>query len=88
MTPVLTEQQRQVLEAEHGRPVPVVDERTRRVYYLISAEQFEAVKALFTEEPFDARELYTLTAKTAAEAGWNDPTMDAYDHYDDHRPQS
>jgi hypothetical protein len=88
MTPALSDQQREVLEAEQGRPVSVVDERTRRVYYLISAEQFETVKALFTDEPFDPRELYPLTSKTAAEAGWADPAMDAYDHYDDHQPQS
>jgi hypothetical protein len=79
MSPVLTEQQRRVLEAERGRPVPVVDEQTRRVYYLISAEQFEAVKALFTEEQFDPRKLYSLTARTAGEGGWSNPIMDAYD---------
>ena len=84
MTPVLSEQQRQVLRAECGRPVPVVDEATQRLYYLISAEQFEAIKSLFQHEPLEPRELYPLTAKTAAEAGWNDPQMDSYDRYDEH----
>lgn len=88
MTPALTDQQRQVLEADPGQPVPVVDEQTRRVYYLISAEQFETVKSLFTEEPFEPREMYPLTAKTAGDAGWNDPAMDVYDDYDAHRTSS
>lgn len=83
----LTESQRQVLEAQAGQPVPVLDERTQKVYYLISAEQFEQVRTLFTDEPFSPRELYPLTAKTAAEAGWNDPRMDAYDRYDEHHAQ-
>ena len=83
----LNESQRQIVEALAGQPVQVVDEHTRKVYYLISAEQFEQVRALFTEEPFDPRELYPLVAKTAAEAGWTDPRMDDYDRYDEFRPQ-
>ena len=79
----LSESQRQVLEAQAGQPVPVIDELTQKVYFLITAEQFETVRTLFTDEPFSPRELYPLTARTAAEAGWNDPLMDAYDQYDE-----
>ena len=82
----LSENQRQVLKAESGRPVPVVDEQTQRVYYLISAEQFEQIRALLPDEEFSPRELYPQIAKTAAAAGWNDPLMDDYDHYDDAHP--
>jgi hypothetical protein len=39
------------------------------------------------EEGFQPRELYPLIAKTAAEAGWSDPAMDAYGHYDEQRDQ-
>ena len=85
MTPVLTDQMRQALEAEHGQPVKLVDEQTSRIYYVISAEQFEAVRALFTDTEFDPREAYPLISKTAGEAGWNDPLMDDYDNYDEHR---
>ena len=35
------------------RPVPIVDEQTQKVYYLISADQFEKVRALLVEEEFD-----------------------------------
>ena len=86
MTLVITDDLRQVLDAERGQPVKIVDEQTSRVYYVISAEQFEAVRALFAEDEFAPRELYPLISKTAWEAGWNDPQMDDYDDYDEHRP--
>jgi hypothetical protein len=81
----LTDELRQELQAHRGVPVPVVDDQTQRVYYIITSEQFERVRTLFMDEEFSPRELYPLTGKTAGEAGWNDPAMDAYDHYDDHR---
>jgi len=83
----LSESQRQVVQAQQGQPVPVVDEQTRQVYYLISAEQFEHVRALLTVDPFEPRELYPVIAKTAAKAGWADPAMDDYDRYDELHPK-
>lgn len=35
------------------------------------------------DEPFDPRELYPRIARTAADAGWNDPVMDDYDRYEE-----
>ncbi len=81
----LSDDQRQDLLTHQGSPVPVVDEKTKKVYYLISSDQFERVRALLVEEEFDAREIYPLIAKTAGDAGWNDPAMDVYDNYDEHR---
>jgi hypothetical protein len=81
----VTDQIRQALEAEHGGPVRLVDEQTRRIYYIISAEQFETAQALCAEGEFNPRELYPLISKTVAAAGWEDPAMDAYDSYDEHR---
>ena len=88
MMTALSDQMRQALEAEHGPPVMLVDEQTSRVYYVISAEQYETVRALFTDDEFDPREAYPLMAKAAGDAGWNDPLMDAYDNYDEHRKSS
>lgn len=84
MIPVLTEQIRQALDAERGQPVKIVDEQTSRVYYVITAEQFETVRALFAEGDFDPLEIYPLISKTAGDVGWNDPAMDVYDNYDEH----
>jgi hypothetical protein len=88
MTPVLSDQQRAALDAEGGAPVPVVDERTQQVYYLVAADQFERLRALLSADVVDPREMYPLIAKTAGEAGWNDPLMDDYDNYDEHREQA
>ena len=71
----LTEQQRQDVSAHEGTPVPVVDQQTQRVYYIISAEQFDRVCAPLVEADFSPREFYPLIAKTAGEAGWNDTAM-------------
>lgn len=83
--PQLTDQMRQALAAEQGGPVQIVDEQTKRVYYVISAEQFETVRAMYDDGEFHPRELYPLISKTAAAAGWHDPLMDEYDNYDERR---
>ena len=80
---ILTDQQREELQCREGVPVAVLDEQSQKVYYLISAEEFERVRPLLMEEDFQPRELYPLIAKTAAEAGWSDPAMSAYDRYDE-----
>ena len=69
-----------------GEPVRVIDERTQQIYYLITAEQFERLSSLLAEEEFRPQEMYPLISKTAAAAGWADPTMDDYDRYDELRP--
>ncbi len=85
MTPAITDQMRQALDAEQGQPVRIVDEKTNQVYYVISAAQFETIRSLLSDGEFHASEAYPLIAKTAAAAGWDDPAMDAYDNYDEHR---
>lgn len=47
----LTDVQRQALQAEHGRPVDVVDPGTQQRYVLIAREQFERVRSLLEELP-------------------------------------
>jgi hypothetical protein len=81
----ISDQQRLELQAHSGGPIEVVDEREQKLYYLISADQFNKVRALLTDDEFNPREMYPLIAKTAGAAGWNEPEMDAYDQYDEHR---
>jgi hypothetical protein len=85
MATVLSEQERQALQSAGGQPIPVVDPERQCVYYLISGEQYEKVRALLAEDELNPREMYPLIAKTAGEAGWNEPTMDDYDRYDELR---
>jgi hypothetical protein len=87
MVTTLSEQERQALQHAAGAPIQIIDPETQRVYYLISGEQFEKIRALLVEEAFNPREMYPLIAKTAADAGWNNPAMDDYDRYDELRPR-
>ena len=84
----LGDEQRQELIAGQISPVPVIDDQNHKVYYLIPSDEFEKIRALLFEQEFDAREMYPLNAKTAAQAGWDDPSMDIYDKYDEHRTES
>jgi hypothetical protein len=82
MTPELTDEQRQAIEEHGGEPVYVVDAQTNASYVLIRAEQYRILTALFADIEFDPRELYPLSARSAAAAGWDDPDMDVYNEYD------
>jgi hypothetical protein len=45
----LTEQQRQLVKGQAGRPVEVVDPDTQRLYMLVARGQFEKVRAMLDE---------------------------------------
>ena len=83
MVALLSEQQRQGLQAEPEGLLAVLDEQTQRRYYLVPAEKVDRLWPLLADGEFDPRETYPLIAKTAAAAGWADPLMDEYDHYDE-----
>src|SRR4051794_28038310 len=89
MTPKLTDDQRQAIEARGGAPVFLVDATTNANYVLLRAEQYEKIKALFGEdaEDFDPRALYPHVEQSFGRAGWDDPAMDVYNDYDAHRPK-
>jgi hypothetical protein len=63
--------------AEAGTPVEVVDPATNRVYYLISAEQFQKMAARLSGD-FDPRELYPMIDKVMAEDDAKDPLLETY----------
>jgi hypothetical protein len=47
----LTEQQRQLVQEQAGRPVEVIDPGTERAYVLLTREQYERVRALVEQPP-------------------------------------
>ena len=47
----LTDDQRQALQAEQGKPIDVVDPATHQRYVLIACEQYERVRALLEPDP-------------------------------------
>ena len=56
----------------------VVDERTKHVYYLISAKQFEQVQSLFGDNSFSVADAEEAQSESALKAGWDDPSLDDY----------
>lgn len=85
MTLTLTAEQQQALFAEPNQPLQLVDDKGTRTWYVISAEQYQAMQSVFSETEFRPEELAPLIAQAAADAGWADPLMDGYDNYDEHR---
>jgi hypothetical protein len=83
----LSDEQRRELNAGGASPLPVIDDQTHKIYYLVSANEFEKIRALLVEDEFNPREMYPSIAKTAGDAGRNDPSMDIYDRYDEHRTE-
>ena len=87
MTPKLSEELQQALEDQGGAPVKVVHPVTNQVYLLIAADQYDRLRPLFEQDPMTEQEQRFLLQQAGKRAGWDDPAMDAYDRYDEHRPQ-
>ena len=62
---------------ESGTPVEVVDDIMNRTYYLITAEQFQRMSAVFSGD-FNPREYYPIIDKVMAEDDANDPLLESY----------
>lgn len=81
----LSLEQQQAVQRPGAGPVPTVDPTTNRLYVLISQEQYERLKPLFEGGPLSLKEQSQLLRDAGRRAGWDDPEMDAYDHYDQHQ---
>ena len=81
----LTAEQLQSVQLGQGSPVPVIDTASQKLYFIISAEQLETVRAVIEDGDFQPAELYPLITKTAGAAGWDSPEMAEYDNYDEHQ---
>ncbi len=85
MAAELTAELQQALRDHGGGATPVVDPSTNRVYILVPKETYERLKPLFEEDPLTLEEQRHLLRGAGRRAGWDDPEMEAYDHYDEHR---
>ena len=77
-----------MVEQSGDTPVRVVDPRTQRVYVIIADEQFDRLRSLIDLEPLSLDQQRVALRDAGQRAGWDDPEMDAYDHYDSHQPPS
>jgi hypothetical protein len=81
----LTEQQRQALTADESPTL--VDPQTGEEYVLVRKRVYDRVRGLLYEAgDWTEQDLRALLARSASANGWDEPEMDAYDHYDEHRP--
>jgi hypothetical protein len=71
----ITPELRLALERSGAAPVRIEDPESKRVYVVITAEQFERVRTHLGDDPVD--EMAPFLDETFAE-GWDDPTLDVY----------
>ena len=81
----LTNEQWQALDQENGHPLRLVHPTTNESFVLISAEQYEKLKALFEQDEMTDNEKKFLLQQAGQRAGWGEPEMDAYDDLDPRR---
>jgi hypothetical protein len=61
-----------------GTPAYLVDPKTQAAFVLLSAEQYEKIRALLDDDRFDIAEAYPLMDEVARSEGWDDPELDIY----------
>jgi hypothetical protein len=79
MTPKLSDDLRQAIDAEGGAHVHVVDEKRQTVWVLIPAATFQQIQPLIEPGTFHLPSSYPLQEAVAAGEGWNSATMAEYD---------
>jgi hypothetical protein len=78
----LTEEQRGQLES--GKAVDVTDSNTAEVYVVLRKDVYERVRhLLYDDAEWTVDEMRLQLARSAKENGWEEPDMEAYDHYDE-----
>ncbi len=80
----LSDEQRQAIEQNPGRPIDVVDAVTRERFVLLPAGAYERVRTFLDADEFDIQDTYTLQDQ-AADQAWSHPGDADYDQYDAHR---
>jgi hypothetical protein len=64
----------------------VIDPRTKKIYVLVRKDVFDRIKGLlYDDNDWTADEQLRLLAESGKRAGWDDPGMEEYDNYDEHR---
>jgi hypothetical protein len=88
MSPKLNDDLARALDAQGDAPLRAVHPVTGKVFFLVSEERYDRLKPLFEPDPPTREEQQFLLREAGRRADWDDPTTDAYDHYDENRPQA
>jgi hypothetical protein len=80
----LTEQHWQELRHDPKGECRVSDPETRQEYVILRAEVYDRLKGLlYDDSDWTPEEQLRLIAESGKRAGWDDPSMNAYDNYDE-----
>ena len=74
------EQQRQL---NGGQAVDVIDSETEQAYVVLRKDIYERVRQLIESSEWTEADLRLALARSFQGNGWDEPEMDAYDHYDE-----
>ncbi len=85
MSPTLTDDLARALDAQGDTPLRTIHPVTGKAFLLVSEERFERLRPLFEIDPPSLEEQRFRLREAGQRAGWDDPAMDAYDRYDEHR---
>jgi hypothetical protein len=78
----LTAEQRQQLE--RGQAVDVIDPQTAHCYVILRKDVYEWGRRLLEDDSdWTDDDLRLRLARSVRENGWEEPGMDAYEHYDE-----
>ncbi|MEX2287773.1 MAG: hypothetical protein WD648_11835 [Planctomycetaceae bacterium] len=87
MATQISDELRLAIEMQGDRPLELIDPQTNKVYFVVPREQYERLKPLFENDPLSRKEQEELLRRAGNRAGWDEPEMDAYDRYDNHRAE-
>jgi hypothetical protein len=82
MSPVLTAEQIQAIQANPDSPVRVVDPQSNEAYVIVRADMFEQMRTILKDD-YHISDTYVAQVQSALRAGWDDPAMDEYNNYDE-----
>ena len=69
-----------------GDEPTVIDPETKAAYILVPKDVFDRIKRLlYDDSEMTHDEMRMLLARSSKENGWDEPGMEAYDQYDEHR---
>ena len=82
----LTEELRRKIREVKGEPLVLTDPETKQEYVLLRAEVYEwLTRLVYDDSPPSDEETRCQLAESGKRAGWENPEIDAYDHYDENR---
>ena len=88
MSPILSTDLATAVDAQKDVPLRTLHPVTGKAFFLVSEESYERLRPLFENVPVSLEEQRFQIHEAGRRAGWDDPAMDAYDHYDDHKERA